>query len=179
MRFSLRKTKKRVAGNREISTTTTQRARKENLRRQTLAPSTPTVDMEMVEKLAKPLLFIIYHSDSFACQGHFREEGRCGGGRHFDFPCLILWVRKILQNSHQIYRQISLPKIKKITDELLQERREKTSLVILVVFSLSFPMILRVWQKVRVYRECTILSPSRRANSKKSSLVRTKGFLTN
>ena len=44
------------AGSWETSTTTTQRARKENLERETLAPSTPTVDMEMLEKLAKPYL---------------------------------------------------------------------------------------------------------------------------
>ena len=43
---------------------------------------TPTVDMEKLEKLANH----IYHSDSLACQGHFREEGCCGGGRYFDFP---------------------------------------------------------------------------------------------
>ena len=37
-----------------MSTTTTQRARKENLQREALALSTPTVDMEMLEKnLAK------------------------------------------------------------------------------------------------------------------------------
>ena len=35
-------------GNWEISTTTTQGARKENLQRQTPAPSTPTVDMKML-----------------------------------------------------------------------------------------------------------------------------------
>ena len=28
----------------------------------------------------------IYHSNSLACQGHFREEGRYSKGRHFDFP---------------------------------------------------------------------------------------------
>ena len=33
---------------REISTATTQRARKENLQRQTLAPSAPTVAMKML-----------------------------------------------------------------------------------------------------------------------------------
>ena len=27
----------------------------------------------------------IYHSNSLACQGHFREEGRYGGGRYFEF----------------------------------------------------------------------------------------------
>ena len=51
--------KKAFAENREISTattTTTQRARKENLRRGALAPSTLTVDMDMLEKLAKPYL---------------------------------------------------------------------------------------------------------------------------
>ena len=37
-----------TTGSWEISTTTTQRARKENLQRQTLAPSTPTVDMKML-----------------------------------------------------------------------------------------------------------------------------------
>ena len=83
-------------GNWEISTTTTQRARKVNLQRQTLAPFTAMVDMEMLKKTRK---IISNHSDSLACQGHFREEGRCGGGRYFDFPCFILWVR---ENSRQI-----------------------------------------------------------------------------
>ena len=45
-----------TSGNWKISTTTTQRARKENLQRETLSPSNPTVDMEMLEKLAKPYL---------------------------------------------------------------------------------------------------------------------------
>ena len=31
----------------------------------------------------------IYHSDSLACQGRLREEGRYGGGRYFDFPCQL------------------------------------------------------------------------------------------
>ena len=35
---------------------------------------------EMLVKLAKSH---ICHSDSLACQGHFREEGRYGGGRYF------------------------------------------------------------------------------------------------
>ena len=47
---------------------------------------TPTVDMEMLHKLGTRQKHI-YHSDSLACQGHFREEGRYGGGRYFDFPC--------------------------------------------------------------------------------------------
>ena len=42
-------------------------SKKQNLQRQTLAPSTPTVDMEMLSKLGNH----IYHSDSLACQGHF------------------------------------------------------------------------------------------------------------
>ena len=29
----------------------------------------------------------VYHSDSLACQAHFREEGSYGGGRYFHFPC--------------------------------------------------------------------------------------------
>ena len=39
----------------------------------------PTEDMEM---LKKP-----YDSKSLACQGHFREEGRCGGGRYYHVVC--------------------------------------------------------------------------------------------
>ena len=39
----------------EISTTTTQSAKKENLQRQSLAPSTPTVDMEMLSKTRKTI----------------------------------------------------------------------------------------------------------------------------
>ena len=46
LRFRIEKEHK--AGSWEISTTTIQRARKENLQRQTLTPSTPTVDMEML-----------------------------------------------------------------------------------------------------------------------------------
>ena len=34
----------------------------------------------------------IYHSDSLACQGHFREEGRYGGGRYFHFPCFRMFL---------------------------------------------------------------------------------------
>ena len=37
-----------IMGLMRISTTTTQRAKKENLQRQAVAPSTPTVDMEML-----------------------------------------------------------------------------------------------------------------------------------
>ena len=37
------------------TTTTTQRVRKENLQCETLAPSTPTVDMEMLEKTSKTI----------------------------------------------------------------------------------------------------------------------------
>ena len=39
----------------KISTTTTQKARKENLQREALAPSNPTVDMEMLEKTSKTI----------------------------------------------------------------------------------------------------------------------------
>ena len=39
----------------------------------------------MLLKVGKPY---IYHSGSLACKGHFREEGRYGGGRYFDFPCM-------------------------------------------------------------------------------------------
>ena len=38
----------------------------------------------------------IYHSDSLACQGHFREESRYGGGRYFDFPCHLHWKKSVL-----------------------------------------------------------------------------------
>ena len=49
--------KAKHAGNWEISTTTTttQRARKENLQSESLAPSTSTVDMEMLGKTSKTI----------------------------------------------------------------------------------------------------------------------------
>ena len=42
------------------------------------------------------------------------------------FELFLVGQPKIPQNSHQISRQIPLRKSKKITDELLQERMEKT-----------------------------------------------------
>ena len=60
---------------------------------QSLAPSTPAVDMEKMGKLANH----IYRSDYLACQGHFREEGSYGGGRYSHFPS---WVFTPLPSLH-------------------------------------------------------------------------------
>ena len=75
------------------STTTTVTAREVNLRREALTPTTPMVDMEILETQQNH----IYHIDSLACQDRFEKEG-CHAtvevdGRLGFLPLLVLMRR--------------------------------------------------------------------------------------
>ena len=70
------------SGVNDICTTTTQRARKESLQRET-GSIHPYGGDGRAGKLAEPYL---PHSDSLDWQGHFQVEGRHCGGRRSHFP---------------------------------------------------------------------------------------------